>query len=145
MELLREPCVLVAPPGPRDPRQSVETALRRWGLVAIRDCQATEALIRRRGSADDPVEVFHTADSPASALPFVRSGVAAAVMTRRDLPASGPPLATIALPGVPDRVLGLAWHRDRDSCPRLAALRATARRAFDGQRGHVPRVQDADT
>ena len=134
MELLREPCVLVVPPGPRDRRQSVEAALRRWPLVAIKDCRATEALLRCC-HIDEPVEMFHTAGSAASALPFVRSSVAAAVMTRRDLPASGPPLATIPLSGVPDRILGLAWHRDRDSCPQLAALRAVARRAFERSRG----------
>jgi DNA-binding transcriptional LysR family regulator len=129
LELLREPCVLVVPPGAR---AGGETPLRQRSLVSIDDCKATEALLRRRRSTGEPVAVLHTAESPASALPIVRSGAAAAVMTRRDLPASAPPLATIALPGVPDRVLALAWHRNRDTCPQLAALRATARRAFDG-------------
>lgn len=128
MELLREPCVLVLPAAaaPAGEEEEIEGALRRWPLVEIEGCGATRALVDRFAGVG---EVLHAADSPASALPFVRAGAAVAVMTMRDIPpADG--LATLPLDGVPPRTLGLAWHRDRDGSLALAGLREAARRAF---------------
>jgi DNA-binding transcriptional LysR family regulator len=131
-ELLRTPCVLAVPTEARPHDASVEAALRRWSLVAVEDCRATQALLDRFG---DGLEVPHTADTPASALPFVRARVAAAVMTRHDLPPGDDSVTALPLPSVPDRVLGLAWHRDHDHCPQVVALRAAARRVFNGGGG----------
>ena len=124
MELMREPSVLAVPAGAPP---CVDAALQRWPLVGIDGCQATRALLERVTARGRQVVSVHTVESPASALPFVRSGVAVAVMTERDVTGD---VAGLPLPGVPDRVVGLAWHRDRDECPDIAALRAAVRRAF---------------
>jgi DNA-binding transcriptional LysR family regulator len=127
IELLRAPCVVVVPTEARPHDASVEAALRRWSLVVVDDCRATQAVLDRFGG---DLEVRHTAETPASALPFVRARVGAAVMTRHDLPPRDESVTALPLPSVPDRVLGLAWHRERDGCRQVVALRAAARRAF---------------
>lgn len=116
-ELLREPYVLVSPGRPR----SADLALERWPLVTIEDCRATRALQVARDA-----ERVHSAESPASALLLVRADAAAAVVTRRDLAPNDRALATFPMPALGDRVLGLVWHRDRDDCCAIGALRTIA-------------------
>jgi DNA-binding transcriptional LysR family regulator len=128
IELLRDPCVLAVPVGSGAHARSAEAALAHWSLVSIDDCRATEALLARG------VHSLHGAESPASALPFVRSGAAVAAVSVRDVPEGDRGVATLPLADVPPRVLGLAWHRDRDDCPAIAALRDAARRAFPPSR-----------
>jgi DNA-binding transcriptional LysR family regulator len=130
MELTREPCVLVVPAEAALRSRCAEAVLERWSLVDVEDCRATQALSARLTAGGRPVRSVHAAESPASALPFVRARAAVAVMTRRDLPDQDDSLATLPLRGVSDRVLGLAWHRDHDDCPAVTALKAAARRAF---------------
>jgi DNA-binding transcriptional LysR family regulator len=130
MELLREDYALVVPRTAGHADRTVEAALRHWSLVSIDGCRATHAVLERMKAAGSDVEVRHTAASPGAALSFVRAGTAAAVMTRRDVLAGDGSLALLALLDVPERVLGLAWRRDRDEEPAIAELRSIARRAF---------------
>jgi DNA-binding transcriptional LysR family regulator len=129
MELLREPVVLVAPSEPCV-TASTETILERWPLIAIDDCRATRALQSRHEETGGSISTCHAVSSPASAVPFVRAGAAAAVVTRRDLPPDHDGIAVLPLEGIPPRMVGLAWHRDRDESDAVAALRAAARDAF---------------
>ena len=130
LELARQPYVLVVPAvgGARD--RAIEDILEQWPLVQIDDCPASSALLERCGGAARPARSAHSATGPASALSIVRSGAAAAVMTTMDAPGHDASVARIPLPELPDRVVGLAWHRERDECPAVVGLRAAARRAF---------------
>jgi DNA-binding transcriptional LysR family regulator len=101
--------------------------LERLPLVDIPGCGVTQALARRVGTAG------HAADTPASALAFVRTGMAAAVVPRDEIEPPDFRIATVDLPDVPDRGFGIAWRRDRDADPALAPLRRAAREA-PGQR-----------
>jgi DNA-binding transcriptional LysR family regulator len=107
IELLREPYVLAAPHGLA---ATAAEALAHHPLVEIED----------RG--DSP----HRAASPAGALAFVRAGVAVAVVAEGDVPSGEDGVRLLPLPDVAPRVAGLAWHRDRDGCPAVRALRSAA-------------------
>jgi DNA-binding transcriptional LysR family regulator len=134
MELARHECVLAVPAGAR--RRSVEAILEQWPLVQVDECVATRELLERYG----PARSLHSAPGPASALALVRSGAAVAVMTARDVPVADDTVTTIPVPELHDRIVGLAWHRDRDECPAVVSLREAARSAFrelasDGRAG----------
>jgi hypothetical protein len=116
--------VLAVPAGAG--RLSVEAILDRWPLAHVDDCPATAVLLDRHGAQGG----LHAAHGPTSALALVRSGRAVAVMTARDVPTADDSVATIALPELPERVVGLAWHRDRDECAAVVSLREAARSAF---------------
>ena len=125
-ELARQPYVLVMPADGAGPGDDVAAILERWPLVEIDDCPATRAVRERHA----PEGGLHAATGPDSALPLVRSGAAAAVLTAMDVPPDDDSVATLELPELPDRVVGLAWHRERDECAAVAGLRAAALRAF---------------
>lgn len=124
-ELARQPCVLAAPADPGGRPGDVDAVLDRWPLVRIEGCDTTKALLERHRAA----RVLHSAPGPVSALALVRSGAAAAVVTGLDVPADDPAIATIPLPDLPGRIVGIAWHRDRDDCAAVVSLREAARRA----------------
>lgn len=128
MELLREEHVLALPPAAARCRRP-EDVLARWPLVVIDDCRATKALRARLKVSRDSPSPGHRADSPGAALTLVRAGVATAVVTARDL-AHAEAVETLPLPGVPDRVVGLAWHRARDDDPKLVLFRHGVRQAL---------------
>jgi DNA-binding transcriptional LysR family regulator len=125
LELARVPCVLAAPAAAAALDGDVDAILERWPLVHVDGCAATRALPARRA----PV---HSATGPGSSLPLVRSGSGSAVVSAPDVPPQDAAITTIALPELPDRVVGVAWHRRRDECPAVAGLRAAAQRAFAG-------------
>jgi DNA-binding transcriptional LysR family regulator len=130
LELARQPYMLVVPAVAAARGRGVEEILEQWPLVQIDDCPASRALLERRDRAARPARSEHSATGPASALSIVRAGAAAAVMTTMDVPSHDGSVATIPLPGLPDRVVGLAWHRERDECPAVVGLRTAARRVF---------------
>lgn len=126
LELARRPCVLVVPAVAAERQGTVDEILEQWPLVHIDECGATSKLLERHGAA----RTLHSAPGPESALPLVRSGAAVAVMTALDVPAQDETVRTIPLPELPDRVVGLAWHRDRDEHPAVLSLREAACGAF---------------
>jgi DNA-binding transcriptional LysR family regulator len=130
LELTRQEYVLAAPAEAVARARSAGAILERLPLVAVEGCPATAALLARRGGAEAPPSGPHSANGPLSALALVRSGVAAAVMTARDVPCDDPSVATVPLPDPAQRVVGMAWHRERDDCPAIGALRAAAQRAL---------------
>jgi DNA-binding transcriptional LysR family regulator len=68
----------------------------------------------------------YRAATAAGALAFVRAGVASAVVAEDDVPPGEKGVRLLPLPDVPPRAAGLAWHRDRDGCPTVRALKAAA-------------------
>jgi DNA-binding transcriptional LysR family regulator len=120
VEMLREPYALAVPRGARDADPT--DALARRPLVALDACRATDAV---RAAHSAPASPYRAATA-AGALAFVRAGVAVAVLPEGDVPPRDDGVRLLALPGVPPRVAGLAWHRDRDDCPAVRALRAAA-------------------
>lgn len=129
-ELVREELVLVHP---RDPEADVRRAhdvLARWPLAAIDGCAATAALRATAGPRRQAAGRASAVDSATSALLLVRARLAVAVVGTRDVPAGDDSLATIALPELPARVLGLTWHRDRDGSEPVQTLRRCAAEAL---------------
>jgi DNA-binding transcriptional LysR family regulator len=123
LELVRQPYRLAFP---RDSRcETVEAVLERYPLVGIDGCPGTAAMLRRHAGAGREADRLHAATGPTSALALVRSGAAAAVLTGQDI-VEDPNVMSLPLPEVPDRVVGLAWHRDRDHSREVVALRAAA-------------------
>lgn len=109
LEVTREPCVLVAPPGAAFHRGDVEEVLRRWPLAAT-----------------DAAGALRVTSGPDLALRLVRAGVASAVVSAADVTCD---VVSIRMPGLPDRVMGLAWHRAQDGAPAIRLLKAAARAA----------------
>jgi DNA-binding transcriptional LysR family regulator len=103
-------------------RVDVAALLRTLPLVHVPGCRATEAV------AAQATSTAHAAATPASALAFVRAGLAAAVVARDEVEPADFRVATVDLPQLPARAYGLAWHRDRDGDEALAPLRRAARR-----------------
>jgi DNA-binding transcriptional LysR family regulator len=124
LELTRQPYSLVAPADGGE--ASVEAILERWPLVRIDGCPATALLQRRHRSVTET----HAATGPAAALALVRSGVAAAMVIAAELDEPDPSIAALPVTDVPDCVIGMAWHRDRDDTPAVVALKDAAQRAF---------------
>lgn len=123
MELLREPSVLVAPAAAAAGGSDVEAMLERWPAVRMADCRATTALLERYGVCPGPARPLHVAGGPVSALRLVRAGVAVAVMPVTEVPDDDTTVTAVALPDLPERVTGMAWHRDRDGCVETEGLR----------------------
>jgi DNA-binding transcriptional LysR family regulator len=129
LELARLPCVLVAPAEAAAHEGDVDAILERWPLVQVDGCPATKTLLAHRPD-ERSARSLHAATGPGSALSLVRSGAAAAVLTSTDVPADDATVTTVPIAALPARVVGLAWHRERDGCAEVAGLRAAAQRAF---------------
>jgi DNA-binding transcriptional LysR family regulator len=122
-ELARQRYLLAFPGDSRC--KTIQTVLERHPLVSIDGCAGTAAVLRGRAGAARRADTLHAANGPTSALAFVRSGAAAAVLTGPDI-VDHPNVMTLPLPEVADRVVGVAWHRDRDDDRTVVALRAAA-------------------
>jgi DNA-binding transcriptional LysR family regulator len=133
LELARQPYLLAFPSDSRC--ETVETVVERYPRVSIDGCAGTAAMLRRHAGAGRQAETLHAATGPTSALALVRSGAAAVVLTGQDI-VDDPSVMSLPLPELPDRVVGLAWHRDRDDSREVVALRAAALSA-------VPRTSES--
>jgi len=125
VELVREPRFLAVPADA--PELNARATVQLTGIVRIRDCRGTDALVRGLPRSDVPQ---HVVDTPAAALAFVRAGVAAAVMTRSDAGPENPAVRFVEDPTLPPRVIGLTWHRARDGDPALGQVAELARRSL---------------
>ena len=119
VQLRSEPMVLAAPTAvPAEAR----AALARHPLVAIDDCRASARLARTTASR-------HRAPTPAHALELVRAGHGCAAVAAGDVTDAGG-LTLLALPELPPRTTGIAWHAARDGEPAITALARVARTAL---------------
>ena len=109
------------------PEHGLEATLAALGLVRLRDCPGTEALIRRIA----PARTYgHAVETPAAALALVRAGIAAALVTRGDVDRDDDAIRLLPVPELPPRVIGLAWHRKRDGDPELRDVKELAARTL---------------
>jgi DNA-binding transcriptional LysR family regulator len=130
VELMRDPYVLVVPKGsPLAGKAAL--SLKEIGsqpLIGYRLCNSMERVatfLRQKGA--DPHFVFRSDDN-GTVQGVVAAGVGVALMPRLTVEASDPSVEVIDLAGrVPDRVIVMAWHRDRVRTPAAAAFVEIAR------------------
>jgi DNA-binding transcriptional LysR family regulator len=116
LELMRDPYVLlVAANSPLAEKRQV--SLREIGeqpLVSNRFCRSVDQVhhhLRARGI--EPQVIFRSDDN-GTVQGVVAAGLGAALVPRLTVDESDPSVAVIDLGGrVPDRMIGIAWHRDR--------------------------------
>jgi molybdate transport repressor ModE-like protein len=109
-ELLADPFVLLVP---RDSEVESVEDLGSLPLIGHTDCRAlarVEATLRARGV--EPEFAFRS-DVNATIQALVGAGVGAAVLPVLAIDATDELTVTRELPGIPPRVLAVAWHRDR--------------------------------
>jgi DNA-binding transcriptional LysR family regulator len=116
LELMRDPYVLLVPAdSPLAGKRPV--TLREIGeqpLVSNRLCRSVEQVhdhLRARGV--QPQVIFRSDDN-GTVQGVVAAGLGAALVPRLTVDETDPSVAVIDLGGrVPDRIIGIAWHRDR--------------------------------
>lgn len=116
LELMRDPYVLLVPAdSPLAGKRHV--SLREIGeqpLVSNRYCRSVEQVhdhLRARGV--QPQVIFRSDDN-GTVQGVVAAGLGAALVPRLTVDETDPSVAVIDLGGrVPDRMIGIAWHRDR--------------------------------
>jgi DNA-binding transcriptional LysR family regulator len=131
VELMRDPYVLVVPKGSPLARGPAAPSLKEIGsqpLIGYRLCSSMEQVVshlRQKGA--EPHFVFRSDDN-GTVQGVVAAGVGVALMPRLTVEASDPSVELIDLAGrVPDRVIVMAWHRDRVRTPAAAAFVEIAR------------------
>ena len=130
VELMRDPYVLVVPKGsPLAGRPA--PSLKEIGsqpLIGYRLCSSMERVatfLREKGA--DPQFVFRSDDN-GTVQGVVAAGVGVALMPRLTVEEMDPLVELIDLAGrVPDRVIVMAWHRDRYRTPAAEAFVEIAR------------------
>jgi DNA-binding transcriptional LysR family regulator len=116
LELMRDPYVLLVPAG--SPLASKgQVSLREIGqqpLIANRACRSVEQVhdhLRTRGIETN---VIFRSDDNGTVQGVVAAGLGVALVPRLTVDESDPAVAVVDLGGrVPDRLIGIAWHRDR--------------------------------
>src|SRR5215207_9053986 len=115
-ELLRDPYVLLVPAG-SPLADKAQVSLREIGeqpLVSNRACRSIEqvhAQLRSRGV--EPNVIFKSDDN-GTVQGVVAAGLGVALVPRLTVDETDRDVAVVDLGGrVPDRIIGIAWHRDR--------------------------------
>jgi DNA-binding transcriptional LysR family regulator len=116
VELLRDPYILLVPAG-SPLAEKTQVSLREIGeqpLVSNRACRSIEpvhAQLRSRGV--EPNVIFRSDDN-GTVQGVVAAGLGVALVPRLTVDETDRDVAVVGLGGrVPDRIIGLAWHRDR--------------------------------
>jgi DNA-binding transcriptional LysR family regulator len=116
LELMRDPYVLLVP-ADSPLAEKGQVSLREIGeqpLVSNRFCRSVEQVhdhLRARGV--QPQVIFRSDDN-GTVQGVVAAGLGAALVPRLTVDESDPSVAVIDLGArVPDRMIGIAWHRDR--------------------------------
>jgi DNA-binding transcriptional LysR family regulator len=116
VELLRDPYILLVP-ADSPLADKAQVSLREIGeqpLVSNRACRSVEqvhAQLRSRGV--EPNVIFKSDDN-GTVQGVVAAGLGAALVPRLTVDETDREVAVVDLGGrVPDRIIGLAWHRDR--------------------------------
>jgi DNA-binding transcriptional LysR family regulator len=116
LELMRDPYVLLVPAdSPLAAKGQV--SLREIGqqpLVANRACRSVEQVHEHLRARGIETNVIFRSDDNGTVQGVVAAGLGVALVPRLTVDESDPAVAVIDLGGrVPDRQIGLAWHRDR--------------------------------
>jgi len=116
LELMRDPYVLLVPADSplADKRQVSLREIGEQPLVSNRYCRSVEQVhdhLRARGV--QPQVIFRSDDN-GTVQGVVAAGLGVALVPRLTVDETDPSVAVIDLGGrVPDRMIGIAWHRDR--------------------------------
>ncbi|MEN3281334.1 MAG: hypothetical protein V7607_2474 [Solirubrobacteraceae bacterium] len=139
VELLRDPFVLLvadgSPLGQQDGQPTL-TDVARLPLIAydrVRDVTRPEAYLR-----GTPNVVFRSNDDE-TIHGLVAAGMGAALLPRLSVDRGYPGLRAVEMTaGLPPRVIGLAWHRDRDLLPAAREFVAATERVCEELRVEHP-------
>ncbi len=116
LELMRDPYVLLVPADSPLAGKS-QVSLREIGqqrLVSNRACRSVEQVHEHLRARGIQTEVIFRSDDNGTVQGVVAAGLGVALVPRLTVDESDPAVAVIDLGGrVPDRLIGIAWHRDR--------------------------------
>lgn len=139
VELLRDPfLLLVAEDSPlgADGRAPTMADVARLDLIAydrVRDVTRPETHLR-----GEPRVVFRSNDDE-TIHGLVATGMGAALLPRLSVDPGHPGVRAVEIDiGLPPRLIGLAWHRDRDLLPAAREFVATAQRVCAALAGEHP-------
>ncbi len=139
VELLRDPYVLMVASG-SPMAHHVGPVLREIaeqpliGFSACRTTELAEAYLRHNGC--EPRVVFRSDDN-GTVQGLVAAGVGSALVPLLTVDADDPSV-TLLPADVPPRIVGLAWHRDRQRSPASEAFVRLAREVCAGVRVEIP-------
>jgi molybdate transport repressor ModE-like protein len=116
LELMRDPYVLLVPAdSPLAGKRQV--SLREIGeqpLVSNRACRSIEQVHEHLRARGVQPQVIFRSDDNGTVQGVVAAGLGVALVPRLTVDESDPAVAVVDLGGrVPDRLIGIAWHRDR--------------------------------
>ena len=139
VELLRDPFMLLvadhSPVAEQDRRPTLADVARLplIGYDRVRDVTRPEAYLR-----GTPDVVFRSNDDE-TIHGLVAAGMGAALLPRLSVDRGYPGVRAVELSGgLPPRVIGLAWHRDRDPLPAAREFVAVTERVCEELRGEHP-------
>jgi DNA-binding transcriptional LysR family regulator len=116
LELMRDPYVLLVPADSPLAGKS-QVSLREIGqqrLVSNRACRSVEQVHEHLRARGVPTEVIFRSDDNGTVQGVVAAGLGVALVPRLTVDETDPAVAVVDLGGrVPDRLIGIAWHRDR--------------------------------
>jgi DNA-binding transcriptional LysR family regulator len=131
LELLSDPYMFVVPAGSPFATKASRLTLKEiasHGLVCYRSCPTThdvELLMRRRGI--EPRIIFRSDDN-ATLQALVGAGVGAAFMPRLTIDTDDEAVVIVDVSAtLPPRLIGVAWHHDREQTPAATAFIDSAR------------------
>ena len=121
VELMRDPYVLVAPAdSPLSKREKIPTLreILDLPLISYRTCRTTQRVEERLRLAGREPEVVFRSDDNGTVQALVASGVGVALVPRLTVDLADESIAVIELGDrVPPRIIGVAWHADRQLTP----------------------------
>ncbi len=116
LELMRDPYVLLVPAdSPLAAKRQVSLReIAEQPLVSNRACRSVEQVSEHLRSRGIETNVIFRSDDNGTVQGVVAAGLGVALVPRLTVDESDPAVAVVDLGGrVPDRLIGIAWHRDR--------------------------------
>jgi molybdate transport repressor ModE-like protein len=129
LELMRDPYVLLVPADSplADKRQVSLREIGEQPLVSNRFCRSVEQVHNHLRARGVQPQVIFRSDDNGTVQGVVAAGLGMALVPRLTVDETDPSVAVIDLGGrVPDRMIGLAWHRDRFRTQAAEAFAAEA-------------------
>jgi DNA-binding transcriptional LysR family regulator len=125
LELMRDPYVLLVPAdSPLAGKAQVSLPeIGKEPLVSNRACRSVEQVHQHLRSRGIEPNVIFRSDDNGTVQGVVAAGLGVALVPRLTVDESDPHIAVVDLGGrVPDRIIGVAWHRDRFRTEAAAAF-----------------------
>jgi DNA-binding transcriptional LysR family regulator len=126
VELMRDPYVLVVPPDSALVDREKPPTLREileLPLISYRTCRTTQRVEERLRMAGQEPDVVFRSDDNGTVQALVAAGVGVALVPRLTVDSADETVAVIDLGDrVPPRLIGIAWHLDRQLTPAAHAF-----------------------